>query len=62
MAVTTSTTRPETLFVGWPDPVRAEDCYWYHTMDVPGIGVTPGNWDLRGKFPEYIGHVNVAGK
>ncbi len=38
------------------------DCYFYHTMDLPGFGVVPGHWDLRGKFDEYIGGVDVGGK
>jgi SAM-dependent methyltransferase len=42
--------------------VSLKDCYWYHVMDVPGIGETAGVWDLRGKFSEYIGGVSVAGK
>jgi hypothetical protein len=24
-----------------------KDCYFYHTMDLPGIGKIEGNWDLR---------------
>ena len=38
------------------------DCYFYHTMDVPGFGLVRAHWDLRGRFEEYIGGVNVAGK
>lgn len=38
------------------------DCYFYHTMDLPGFGLVPGHWDLRGKFDEYVGGVNVTGK
>jgi hypothetical protein len=26
---------------------RLEDCYFYHTMDVPGVGGATGSWDLR---------------
>jgi SAM-dependent methyltransferase len=39
-----------------------DDCYFYHTMDLPGLGVTHGDWDLRGRFVDYIGGVEVAGK
>ena len=36
-------------------------CWFYHVMDdVPGTESAP--WDLRGKFAEYIGHVDMAGK
>ena len=38
------------------------DCYFYHTMDVPGFGVQKGHWDLRGRFHDYIGGVDVTGK
>ena len=26
-----------------------DDCWFYHTTDVPGHGTVPGNWDLRGR-------------
>ena len=39
-----------------------EDCYFYHTMKLPGFGVVRGHWDLRGRFDEYIGGVELAGK
>ena len=38
------------------------DCFFYHTMDLPGLGEVKGHWDLRGKFNEYIGGVSLAGK
>jgi hypothetical protein len=32
-------------------------------MDVPGLdGPTPGLWDLRGRFAEYIGRVDLVGR
>jgi SAM-dependent methyltransferase len=37
-------------------------CFFYHTMDLPGFGEVRGHWDLRGRFNEYIGGVNLAGK
>ena len=36
--------------------------YFYHTMELPGFGVMPGHWDLRGHFKEYTSGVEVAGK
>lgn len=39
-----------------------DDCYFYHTMDLPGLGVQKGHWDLRGRFEDYIGGVPVTGK
>src|SRR5262249_1170514 len=38
------------------------NCYFYHTMDVPGHGVMRGAWDLRGGVDAYLGHVNVRGR
>ena len=41
---------------------RLEDCFFYHTMELPGYGVIPAQWDLRGRFDDYVGGVEVAGK
>jgi SAM-dependent methyltransferase len=41
---------------------KLDDCYFYHTIELPGFGLVHGHWDLRGKFDDYIGGVNVAGK
>lgn len=37
-------------------------CYWYHTLDLPGIGAVWGEWDLRGRFADYAGGVPLSGK
>lgn len=42
--------------------IGVDDCYFYHSMDIPGIGSVRGEWDLRGRFDEYTGHVPMAGK
>ena len=42
-------------------PARA-DCYFYHTMEVPGHGLIAGEWDLRDGVDAYLGHEPVAGK
>jgi SAM-dependent methyltransferase len=39
-----------------------EDCFFYHTMELPCLGVVRGQWDLRGRFDDYTGGVTVAGK
>lgn len=39
-----------------------EECYFYHTMDVPGYGTIKGEWDLRGSIDRYLGDFNFAGK
>ena len=41
---------------------RLEDCYFYHTIELPGLGVQKGHWDLRGRFEDYVGGVEVGGK
>lgn len=35
-------------------------CIWYHALDLPE-GAVSGQWDLRGRFDEYVGHVRVKG-
>jgi SAM-dependent methyltransferase len=46
-----------------PRDVRdVNGCYFYHTLDLPGIGVVEGQWDLRGRFDDYIGGVNLRNK
>ena len=44
----------------WP-VVSKEECLFYHTMDLPS-GRVDGQWDLRGRIADYIGHVDVSGK
>jgi SAM-dependent methyltransferase len=39
-----------------------DECYFYHTMDVPGHGTIQGEWDLRGSVGKYLGHFNFTGK
>ena len=41
---------------------RLEDCFFYHAMDLPGLGLIKAHWDLRGRFDDYVGGVEVAGK
>ena len=38
------------------------DCYFYHTTDLPGMGTIEGNWDLRENLPEYLGNVDFQNK
>jgi len=39
-----------------------DNCFFYHTMELPDLGVVHGQWDLRGRFHDYTGGVAVAGK
>jgi len=41
---------------------RLEDCFFYHTMELPGLGVVKGQWDLRGRFDDYVGGIKIEGK
>jgi hypothetical protein len=41
---------------------KLENCYFYHTMDLPGIGKVEGNWDMQGAVGEYLGHTAFSGK
>ncbi len=38
------------------------ECDFYHTMDIPGVGVVYGQWDLRDGVDAYLGGVKFAGK
>ena len=39
-----------------------DECFFYHTMELPELGLVRGQWDLRGRFADYVGGVSVAGK
>jgi SAM-dependent methyltransferase len=38
------------------------DCYFYHTMDIPGHGLVEGQWDLRDGVAEYTGGIDYQGR
>lgn len=38
------------------------DCYFYHSMHIPGHGFVAGEWDLRGGESAYLGGVSTGGK
>lgn len=44
------------------DVASRDECYFYHTMDVPGHGTVEGEWDLRGAIGAYLGDFDFAGK
>lgn len=53
-------------------PIRVlhekDDCFFYHSMEVPDVPAASGKrtiagvWDLRGRFDEYVGGVEFAGR
>jgi len=42
--------------------IAAEDCDFYHSVDLPLSGPRVGLWDLRGRFDEYVAHQQFDGK
>jgi SAM-dependent methyltransferase len=38
-----------------------DDCHFYHTMDVPGVGLVSGEWDLRANVDDILGRVPFDG-
>ncbi len=39
-----------------------DDCYFYHTMELPGHGLVKGDWDLRDGVQDYLGHTDFNNK
>jgi len=53
----------EKIFVPPRDVKNVADCFFYHTMELPGHGVIEGrDWDLRGRVDEYLGNVDFIGQ
>lgn len=44
-----------------PKPAFA-DCLFYHSFDLPDGTEIVGEWDMRGKFDQYVGSLDLAGK
>ena len=42
--------------------LKISDCNFYHTMDIPDIGVVEGQWDLRNNTHKILGNVDFHGK
>jgi hypothetical protein len=38
------------------------DCVFYHSFDLPDGTEIVGEWDMRGKFSQYTGNLNLSGK
>jgi hypothetical protein len=55
---------PGISFARPPENLKVDDCYFYHTMDLPGIGIVGEmiGWDLRPDVDAYLGHTDFAGK
>ena len=51
--------------ITYAQPINARDiaeCYFYHKMDLPGVGTVGGAWDLRNRFDDYVNNANFAGR
>ena len=49
----------------YTEPHRVDDltnCYFYHTIDLPGIGKVDGEWDLRPNIRRYLAGVHFREK
>ena len=49
----------------YADPRRVtelDECYFYHSMEIPGYGLVEGPWDLRGGVDDYLGGVELRDK
>lgn len=42
--------------------VTPGDYLFYHTIDLPGLGEMPGEWDLRSNPDEYLGNTILTNK
>lgn len=42
--------------------VALSDCWFYHTFELPDIGLINGHWDLRGIESSYLGGLDLNGK
>jgi hypothetical protein len=48
--------------VAAPRSPRLDECYFYHRMDLPGVGTVGSEWDLREGIDAYLGQVEFAGR
>ena len=50
---------------GYQEPQHVSgsgDCFFYHSTELPGLGLQVGHWDLREDVDRYLGKVDFAGK
>lgn len=40
---------------------QLSECEFYHTIEIPGLGVRPGQWDLRPNIANYLGDIDFKG-
>ena len=42
--------------------ISLEDCEWYHIMEIPGIGLTEGVFDVREDIDNIFGNLDFKNK
>jgi Methyltransferase domain len=57
-----SSTAPAHLYAEPRVVTDPAECYFYHSLELPGHGLIEGEWDLRGGERAYLGGVDLAGK
>lgn len=45
-----------------PEDPPIEACYFYHYMNLPGVGEVGTGWDLRETVDDYLGNLDFKGK
>lgn len=49
------------IYAAPPQAVSLDQCYFYHSMDLPENAEVTGEWDLRGQVDDYLGHFDFQG-
>lgn len=65
VTVTAPSARQDSLPLQKPwdvSDIQVDQCAFYHTMDIPGIGTVEGFWDLRKTISDYLGGFAFGGK
>lgn len=60
MAIEVNTVKT-TMYAEPKNIASIDDCYFYHTMDIPNHGTVYGEWDLRGREAAYLGNIELRG-
>ena len=59
---TVATPRDASVYAEPRTVTDLEECYFYHSMEIPGYGLVEGPWDLRGGVDDYLGGVDLRDK
>jgi hypothetical protein len=44
------------------DALTLDECFFYHVIDLPGVGTVGDGWDLRATTDDYLGRYDFSGK